>query len=134
MMTPEKATMAEMAGAKRDRHSDNTDNLSPCLANTRETKLSCWDGNAANGKGDVKETMEDDHNREIDADDQQMSTEKEEIINIDADDDLTKAGGLEEGQDNEDEERTLGTKMPLVFVQSMAIFVPDCILCSQCVQ
>jgi hypothetical protein len=27
---------------------------------------------------------------------------------------------------------TLETKMPLIFVQSMAIFVPDCILCSRC--
>jgi hypothetical protein len=28
---------------------------------------------------------------------------------------------------------TLGTKMPLVFVQSMAIFVQDCNLGSQCI-
>ena len=58
-MNPETATMADMSGGKRDRHSDDTDSpgTSP---NNRDSKLSCWDADGASGKENDEETAEKD--------------------------------------------------------------------------
>jgi hypothetical protein len=59
MMTPEKATMADVSGGKRDRRSDNTDDP-VTTPNTRDAKLSCWDPNYPNDTAKDKESIEDD--------------------------------------------------------------------------
>ena len=57
MMTPEKLTMADLSGGKRDRCSDDTDDL-VTRPNTRDSNLSCWDPDDASGEGYDAETTE----------------------------------------------------------------------------
>ncbi len=56
-MTPEKATMADISGGKRDRGSDNTDKP-VTTPNTRDSKLSCWDTDGINGAKNGGKTIE----------------------------------------------------------------------------
>jgi hypothetical protein len=85
-MTPEKTTMAETAGGKRDRNSDDTDqpNVTP---NSRDAKLSCWDAEGINNDEKGEETIENegfeiDEQLQKEVDDKKESHKETPEINI----------------------------------------------------
>ena len=101
-MTPEKATMADMSGGKRDRISDHTDKP-PSTPNTRDTKLLCNDAKVAIGKekdGKIVEIEEKLDSVKIGTIDDGVVASfvqpaQKEVIDIDDLDSLIASGGLE---------------------------------------
>jgi hypothetical protein len=100
--TPEKTTMADMSGEKRDRNSVNTDKPAS-TPNTKDTKLLCSADMEPIGKEKGKEIIEIDP----DSDDAKMdnggidftSPTKPDIIDVDA---LIASGGLDKHADDDD--------------------------------
>ena len=101
-MTPEKPTMADMSGGKRDRISDCTDKP-PSTPNTRDNKLLCNDDKVAIGKGNDGKIVEIEDKLDsvkigTDDDDVVASFVKpaqKEVIDVDDLDSLIASGGLE---------------------------------------
>ena len=95
-----------MSGGKRDRRSDNT-NSPATTPNTREAKLSCWDPNAGDCNENDKETTEDDDLENLDdVDSKKPSADEERVVDLTANHALIKAGGLEHGDDDDEEAQT----------------------------
>ena len=104
MMTPKKPAMADLSGGKRDRHPDNTD--SPVTTpDARDAKLSRWDPDGAeDNNANDKEIMEDcDFVDFTESDSKKPSADKEHVVDLTANHALIKAGGLEHGDDDDEE-------------------------------
>jgi hypothetical protein len=99
MMTPKKATMANMYGGKRDRGSDHTDQ--PITTpNSRDTKLLCSVNKAAIGKEKDQEIIEIDSPEYFDSSKDGYETAViplagSEVIGVDKVNSLISSGGLE---------------------------------------
>jgi hypothetical protein len=99
MMTPKKATMADMYGGKRDRGSDHTDQ--PITTpNSRDTKLLCSVNKAAIGKEKGQEIIEIDSPEYFDSSKDGYETAViplagSEVIGVDKVNSLISSGGLE---------------------------------------
>jgi hypothetical protein len=98
MMTPEKSTMADKTGGKRDRLSDDTDKPET-TPNTRDAKISCWDDEDLDGKPNEPETVENEPPSVISSPDRDNSSMQDSfasvepsVIDVDA---LISSGGLE---------------------------------------
>ena len=92
MNTPEKPTMADMSGEKRDRNSANTDQP-VSTTNTKDAKMQCSDDKAPLAKQNDAETIENGKNPKDP--DTKRHTE-DDIIDVDS---LISSGGLEKDSD-----------------------------------
>ena len=102
MMTPEKATMADMSGGKRDRISNHTDQPAS-TPNTRDTKLLCNGDKDPIGKGNEGKLVEIE--QPLDSDKINATNDgigkqaQKEVIDVDDNpdvlDDLIASGGLD---------------------------------------
>ena len=98
-MTPEKATMANMSGGKRDRGSDHTDQ--PITTpNSRDNKLLCSVDKAAIGKEKDQAIIEIDSSKYFDSSKDGYETAVipfagSEVIDVDKVNSLVSSGGLE---------------------------------------
>ncbi len=105
MMSPEKTTMADMSGGKRDRVSDYADQP-VTTPNTRDSKLLCNDNKLAVGNKNDEKTVETEQKLvlvKIDADD--FDNHVKEVIDVDSLDTLIASGGKEkQDQDSDTEE------------------------------
>ena len=91
-MTPEKATMADISGGKRDRGHDNTEKA-VTTPNTRDSKLSCWDADGVDGSKNGGETIENG----IFAGEQMKvyeSLDEPDVVDVD---ELIASGGRDDG-------------------------------------
>jgi hypothetical protein len=99
MMTPEKATMADMSGGKSDRDSDHT-NQPITTPNSCDTKLLCSVGKAAIGKEKEQELIDIDPTKFFDSSKYGYDTAVipfagSEAIDVDGVNFLISSGGLE---------------------------------------
>jgi hypothetical protein len=93
MMTPEKATMADISGGKRDRGSDNTDKP-VTTPNTRDSKLSCWDAEGLKESKNAEELIE---NGIITGEKTQVNDEYLDAPDVIDVDELIASGGRDDG-------------------------------------
>jgi len=101
-MTPEKPTMADMSGGKRDRISDHTDKP-PSTPNTRDTKLLCNDDKVAIGKEkegklvEIEEKLDSVKISTVDdvVDASSVQPAQKDVIDVDDLDSIIASGGLE---------------------------------------
>ena len=110
-MTPEKATMADKSGGKRDRISNNTDQP-VSTPNTRDTKLLCNGDKDPIGKGNEGKLVEIEHPLDPDkinvTDEGVVKQAQKEVIDVDVNPDdlaeLIASGGLDEATGSDTEE------------------------------
>jgi hypothetical protein len=111
MMTPEKPTMVDMSGGKRDRSSDHTDKPAT-TPNTRDTKLLCDDDMEAIGKGNEGKLVEIEqkpNSAVICNDDDGVTSafvkpDQKEVIDVDDLDSIIASGGLVESPGSDTDE------------------------------